>query len=218
MCAEANAVRLSLKSQNLQLDRRLLLWLATALVTATAPGWAAPAEQRAGAVEDVLGSAFAQSGAERRTLSTQTPIFIGDQVATETSSRLTARLGQSTTLRLGELARVRIDRFLANAGGVISLRAGAVFFDGPSEGARPQLQIRSPYGSIAVRGTRFFAGPSNGVFGVFVESGSVLVTGAGRSVTVRAGEGTDIARPGARPTPPKVWGPPRVRAALDSIR
>jgi ferric-dicitrate binding protein FerR (iron transport regulator) len=207
-------------SQDLQLDRRTLLCLSAALVTGVAPGWAGPAEQRAGAVEDVLGSAFAETGAERRALSTQTPIFIGDQVATETRSRLTARLGQSTTLRLGELARVRIDRFLANAGGVISLQAGAVFFDGPGEGARarPQLQIRSPYGTIAVRGTRFFAGPSNNVFGVFVESGSVVVSGAGRSVTVRAGEGTDIARPGARPTPPKAWGPPRVRAALDSVR
>ena len=207
---------MTFESRNRHFDRRCLLWLSGALLVGVAPGWAAPTEQRAGAVEDIIGSAFAESGAERRTLATQTPIFIGDQVATETRSRLTARLGQSTTLRLGELARVRIDRFLANAGGVISLRSGAVFFDGPSEGARPQLQIRSPYGSIAVRGTRFFAGPN--VFGVFVESGSVVVSGGGRRVTVRAGEGTDIARPGGRPTPPKAWGPPRVRAALDSVR
>ena len=33
------------------------------------------------------------------------------------------------------------------------------------------------FGLIAVRGTRFFAGPSNNVFGVFVESGSVVVSG-----------------------------------------
>src|SRR5438034_8864404 len=83
--------------QNLQLDRRLLLWLSGALLVGAAPGWAAPTEQRAGAVEDVLGSAFAETGAQRRILATQTPIFIGDQVATETRSRLTARLGQSTT-------------------------------------------------------------------------------------------------------------------------
>ena len=27
---------------------------------------------------------------------------------------------------------------------------------------------------------------------------------------LRAGEGTDIARPGAQPTPPKRWGEPRI--------
>jgi hypothetical protein len=55
------------------------------------------------------------------------------------------------------------------------------------------------------------------VFGVFVERGSVAVSAAGRRVVLRAGEGTDIPRPGAPPTPPKRWGEPRIRAALASV-
>jgi hypothetical protein len=68
-----------------------------------------------------------------------------------------------------------------------------------------------------VRGTRVFAGPSAGVFGVFVERGAVAVTAGGRQVTLREGQGSDIRRPGDAPTPPRPWGEPRIRAALDSV-
>jgi ferric-dicitrate binding protein FerR (iron transport regulator) len=70
---------------------------------------------------------------------------------------------------------------------------------------------------IAVRGTRFFAGPSNGVFGVFVERGSVTVAAAARQVLLRAGQGTDIHHPGAAPTPAAKWGRPRIDAAFGSV-
>jgi ferric-dicitrate binding protein FerR (iron transport regulator) len=80
-----------------------------------------------------------------------------------------------------------------------------------------KVQIRSTFGLIAVRGTRFFAGPSNDVFGVFVEQGRVTVSAAGKSVTVRAGQGTNIARPGAAPTAPAPWKEPRIQAALASV-
>jgi ferric-dicitrate binding protein FerR (iron transport regulator) len=79
------------------------------------------------------------------------------------------------------------------------------------------VRIRSAFGLIAVRGTRFFAGPSNNVFGVFVERGSVAVSAAGRRVIVRAGQGTNISHPGAAPTPPAPWGEGRIRSALNSV-
>jgi ferric-dicitrate binding protein FerR (iron transport regulator) len=79
------------------------------------------------------------------------------------------------------------------------------------------MRIRSPFALIAVRGTRFFAGPSNGRFGVFVERGSVAVMAAGQQVVLHDGEGTDVSSPGARPTPVRRWQPPRIRAALASV-
>ena len=79
------------------------------------------------------------------------------------------------------------------------------------------MKIRSSYGLIAVRGTKFFAGPSNGVFGVFVVHGSVDVTAAGKTVKVDRGFGTNIAKPGDPPTDPAAWKPPRIRAALASV-
>ena len=80
-----------------------------------------------------------------------------------------------------------------------------------------KVNIRSPFGLISVRGTRVFAGPSRGVFGVFVQHGSVTVTAGGKTVTLEDGFGTDIARRGAAPTPPARWGEERVRLALASV-
>ena len=71
---------------------------------------------------------------------------------------------------------------------------------------------------IAIRGTRVFAGPSNGVFGVFVARGSVDVTAAGKTVTLGRGFGTNIAKPGDEPTAPAAWKPPRIKAAFASVQ
>ena len=77
--------------------------------------------------------------------------------------------------------------------------------------------LRSLFGLIAIRGTRVFAGPSNGVFGVFVARGAVDVTAAGKTVTLGRGFGTNIAKPGDPPTDPAAWKPPRIKAAFASV-
>jgi FecR protein len=198
-------------------DRRWFLRhgvLALPLVLAVRPALAA---EPAGSVEDVSGEAFAEAHAVRRLLERLAPVFLGDQVGTGAASRLGMRLGRDTTLRLGENARLRIDRFLLDAGGEVTLRSGPLLFDRPVGGVPRPMQIRSPFALIAVRGTRFFAGPSNGRFGVFVDRGSVTVTAAGRRVILRDGEGTDFSAPGTRPTPVKQWGAERIRAALASV-
>ena len=86
------------------------------------------------------------------------------------------------------------------------------------------MKIKSPYGLIAVRGTKFFAGPSNAVFGVFVDHGTVVVSGGGSEVVLQAGEGTFRAASGdidlnsvAKPTAPSMWGKARIQAALASV-
>jgi ferric-dicitrate binding protein FerR (iron transport regulator) len=71
---------------------------------------------------------------------------------------------------------------------------------------------------LAVRGTQFFAGPSNGVFGIFVQRGTLEVSAAGATVTLSAGQGTDIRAPGAAPSQPVNWGKPRIDAAYESLR
>jgi ferric-dicitrate binding protein FerR (iron transport regulator) len=173
------------------------------------------AVERVGSVEEVTGEAFAELESVRRVLDRAAPVFLSDEVVTGVASRLGMRLGRDTTVRLGEQARLKIDRFLVNAGGEMTLRSGPLLFDGQPR--REGVQIRSPFALIAVRGTRFFAGPSNDRFGVFVVRGSVAVTAAGQQVILRQGEGTDIASPGAPPTPVKRWAPERIRAAIASV-
>ena len=175
----------------------------------------ARAVERVGSVEDVTGEAFAEFESARRVLDRAAPVFLSEEVVTGIASRLGMRLGRETTVRLGEQARLKIDRFVVNAGGEMMLRSGPLLFDGQPH--RAGVQIRSPFALIAVRGTRFFAGPSNDLFGVFAVRGSVAVIAAGQQVILRQGEGTDIASPGAPPTPVKRWAPERIRAAIASV-
>jgi hypothetical protein len=201
--------------QPADVDRRALLCGAGAALL-TPISALAQSPQPAGAVSDVRGEAFAIAQTERRKLERSAEVFVEELIGTGAQSRLAVQLGRETMLRLGEATRMKIDKYIIQAGGEISLESGAVLFDRTNPSPEP-MQIRSPFGLIAVRGTRFFAGPSNNTFGVFVERGRVDVSAAGRRVTVRAGQGTDIARPGAPPTRPKAWGQPRIRAALASV-
>jgi ferric-dicitrate binding protein FerR (iron transport regulator) len=171
----------------------------------------------AGEVEHIVGTASAVTKGQDRELTLRAQIYVDDLIKTGAGARLRLRLGRRTTLRLGERAQIKIDRYLADAGGDIDLLEGAILFERPGKPAATELKFRSPYGLIAVRGTRFFAGPSRGVFGVFVGAGEVEVTSAGSSVFVGPRQGTDIRRVGAPPSSPAFWKRPRIREALASV-
>ncbi|HKM62769.1 MAG TPA: FecR family protein [Acidisphaera sp.] len=168
-------------------------------------------------VEALRGEAYAMEAAGRRTLAPAAEVSVGDLVSTAAQSSLGMRLGMATEVRLGPEAQLRIDRFLVNVGGVLELARGSMVFDHAPTAGGIDVTVRSPFGLMAVRGTRFFAGPSNGVFGVFVVEGTVLVVGSNTSVEVTKGLGTDIVRPGAEPTNPHPWGAARIATALASV-
>lgn len=211
-----NASTISLASDRVLLTRRRILQVTVGLVVGF---WslAAAAQNPTGEVAAQRGDARAQiEGRESRSLNVGSAVFVSDIISTGSDARLAIAFGQKTTLRLGANSKLRIDRFIAEAGGDFELVDGVMKFehDGPStpfEG-----QFRSPYGLIAVRGTRFYAGPSNGVFGVFVVDGRVEVTGGGRSVIVESLHGTEVATPGAAPSEPKKWRKARVATLAHS--
>lgn len=198
--------------ERLPFTRRDTLMLAAALALFADPALAAA---KAGIVESLTGEGFAEGPAPRRALGPAAEIFMRELVGTGSGSRLGLKLGAATTVRLGAETRFRVERHVVESGGTYTLEAGAILYDGPRR--KGATVIRSPFGLISVRGTRFFAGPSNGVFGVFVARGEVRVTGGGSTVTVRTNEGSNIATPGGKPTPPTVWGATRVQAALASV-
>jgi ferric-dicitrate binding protein FerR (iron transport regulator) len=174
---------------------------------------AASAESAVGTVSDIKGKAFAELHKKRRNLSARSTLFLADLVNTGKESRLVARLARKTILRLGAETVVRIDKFLVEAGGEIILGSGSLLLDTPGASGKG-IKIESPFALIAVRGTRFFAGSLDGGFSVFVVKGAVDVAAGGRTVRWRAGEGTDIARPGRPPGPVKKWGPPKIAKAM----
>jgi hypothetical protein len=195
-------------------SRRQALLVGAALTLA---GGSLEAEESlAGTIEALRGDAFAEGPKPRRALQPKAQVFIGDMVETAVNSALTMHLGKATFVKLGALAKFRIDNFVVDAGGTFDLDQGPMLID--HNGTKDEnLQVRSPFGLMAVRGTMFFAGPSNDVFGVFVARGLVAVTGGGRTVILRPGLGTNIARPGDAPTEPRRWSPGRITAALRSV-
>jgi hypothetical protein len=197
-----------------RMNRRTLLASLAAACRIEDVGLAA---EPAGEVQSARGECYAQTAAVRRALAPAAAVFVGDAVGTGAQSALRLHLGQTTELRLGAESHLRIDRFLVNAGGILVLDRGALLYDHDTGGGGTDVAVRTPFGLLAVRGTRFFAGPSNGVFGVFVERGAVLVVGAYTSVLVTDGQGTDVVRPGAEPTPPHLWGAARIAAAMASV-
>jgi hypothetical protein len=201
--------------------RRLLAGAAASLLAA--PG-AAPAgaqtaapDPAAGQVESVRGAAFAELANARRTLGPAADVFVGDLVQTDQKSGVVMKLGTTTTVKLGGEARFRIDKFVIGAGGTLDLERGPLVIDREDPSRKENLQIRSPFGLIAVRGTLLFAGPSDNVFGVFVGRGAVSVSSGGRTVNLHPGQGTNIARPGDPPSDVVSWGERRIKAALASV-
>jgi hypothetical protein len=166
-----------------------------------------------GRVEEVRGTATAELGPSKRPLSSNAEIYVGEKISTADQSRVAVRLGKDTKLRLGEKASMKVDRF-QDSGGEVTLEEGPALIEKPARSAPKSVTMRSPSGDLTIRDGKAFAGPSQGVFGVLAVRGEVTVRGGGRSVRLRAGEGTDIKSPGAAPTPARRWGKARVQAAL----
>jgi ferric-dicitrate binding protein FerR (iron transport regulator) len=195
------------------LSRRAVLAGATGLAMSPVRLLAA---EGIGVVEAAQGEAMA-AGPPMRALMLAAPVYVGDEVITGNTGRLALLLGIQTRVLMGSATRLTIDRFLVDSGAEFTLGEGAIIFDRPEDEPRTPVAVVSPFALIAVRGTRFFAGPSRDVFGIFVERGNVQVVAAGREITLTAGQGTDITAPGMPPTDPATWGEARIREALASV-
>ena len=128
------------------LTRRGLLITAPALIVASASADAEGAV--AGTIEAMRGNAYAEGPKERRVLQPMADLFIGDLVETATSSAVTMHLGKVTYVKLGALAKFRIDNFVIDAGGTFDLEQGPMLIEhnsgGKSENLQGPLQTESP--------------------------------------------------------------------------
>jgi len=198
------------------LQRRKFLALGILFI----PGFSelASANTAVGSVTNASGTGSVQGLPGTRPLDIATQLFLQDLVQTGTAARASLQLGSRTRVRLGENTRFRIDQYLIDRGGDLSLGSGAAFID--TRGPQPAgLTVRSPSALIAVRGTAFFAGQeANGAFAVFVREGALDVSAAGTSVRLSRGEGTAIRQPGEPPEAPRRWSQARINRALALTR
>jgi ferric-dicitrate binding protein FerR (iron transport regulator) len=127
------------------------------------------------------------------------------------------QIGQhATEIHLGPSSQLQIDTFIAEAGGVIYLD-GAIVFDRAETAPKIDLEFQTDFGRIGVRGTRFFVGPSENAFAVFVDRGSVEVSGGGVTRNLAAGQGVNMRGKDLAPGPVEDWQDARTKAAFDWV-
>jgi FecR-like protein len=151
---------------------------------------------------------------------------MNDELRTGAKARLQVSFRDSSELTLGENAQIVVDRFVfdpdASTGeallktgvGAFRLATGKI-----SAMHDKKITVSTPYATIGVRGTDFWWGPIDGLFGVLLLSQSKLEVRneAGAVLIDKAGYGTDIdPMKGANgaPSRPYKWTPDKVARAL----
>lgn len=196
------------------LDRRQFM-------VAVAGGLAMTAQSRAaesiGSVTELTGSATADRAGRQVSLDIGTGVMVRDLIRTGSRSYLAMLLGNQTSMRLGQDTELLIDEYLLDVRGSFDLSNGALVFDRPENAAKTPTTVQTVFGQLGVRGTRFFAGPSRGVFGVFVERGALDVTAAGVTQALGPGDGVNIKAPGEAASEVAKWGQGRIDEAFASV-
>ncbi|MEZ5798036.1 MAG: FecR domain-containing protein [Paracoccaceae bacterium] len=191
------------------LSRRALLAAPAVLALSSLP---AAAAGPIGQTRSLRGSGKLVHDGRQSPLSVGMVLNEGDTVRIGAGAIAALFLHTETLIHMGPETQVTLARYLAEAGGTITI-GGALVFDRPEAAPKVDLTFQSAFGEIGVRGTRFFFGPSKGKVAVFVDRGRVTVSNAGVSRTLRGGDGVDLAR-GQPPSEVSQWKAPRIEAAF----
>ncbi|MEI8703369.1 MULTISPECIES: FecR domain-containing protein [unclassified Mesorhizobium] len=180
----------------------------------TMPSWT---ENLIGIVVTVRGAVNRKRQAKLQPLIVGSDINDGDIVATSRHSYAELKLTDGTRILLGSETEFVIDRFAALQGGTLELVTGKMVFDRPEKMPKIDVSVRTIFGMLGVRGTKFFCGPNRGVHAIFVEHGLVTVEAGGMLQPVGTGEGLEITRLGAPPSNCSMWDEKRIAEAYAGI-
>lgn len=152
------------------------------------------------------------------------PVYLNDTIETGPEARVIAVFEDETKLVLGENAMTAIDEYIFNPAAASGNRArlnvarGAFLYVSGLIGkqARPDVEIKIPYGSIGLRGTTVWGGDLD-QYGVFVLDGKVSVQTKRGSMMLSKGEGVDLASDKAAPSGRKVWGEAKIGRAVATV-
>ena len=202
------------------------------LVVGLLAGLPAQAQQPAGQVERLRGTAISISGADTSVLAQGARVHVGDVISTGPGARLLIRFDDQSTMTLGERARIIIDQLiyapagdsnqaLAVAQGVFRFVSGQI-----SQVAPQSVSVTTPVATIGIRGTTFLGGeltvgmpPGQPHYGFQVSEGAIEVIAPGGSVVLdEPGEGTFLPLTRiAAPTEPRQWTEEEAAEAEDAL-
>ncbi|MCH7937218.1 MAG: FecR domain-containing protein [Proteobacteria bacterium] len=181
------------------------------------------AEDVAGTVTRLKGSAVAMQDAMPRPLKVGEKILRGDVISTGTGARLEMKMLDEAVMTLGEKTIFVVIDYIAQGEPNAAVRLLQGAFSAVSgdmmkiAGAR--FMVETETATIGIRGTTFWGGTLDGVFEVALLDGKAVIVEnkAGRVVIDRVGEGTAIRAADVAPTPPKRWGQGKLGRAIATV-
>lgn len=198
-----------------------LILLAAALLL---PSLSALAAEEVGKVTRMQGTAMRSSEGRTSALAVNAPIHMQDEVSTGEDARLQVTFADGTQVTVGERSRLKIDAFVYRpAGGsnqlALSIAGPFRFISGKMpKGPNTAMSVTTPVATIGVRGTNFWGGPSQGVLGILLFDGAIVVrNAAGQAVMSRPRTGVDVRGPGQAPGPVTQWGQARINQAVATV-
>ena len=182
------------------------------------------AEDVAGAVVRLKGSAIAMQDAVPRVLKPGARILRGDVISTGPGARLEIRMLDDAVMTLGEKTIfVVIDYITSGAQPNAAMRLLQGAFSGVTgammKTADASFTVHTELATIGIRGTTFWGGTLDGVFGIALLDGKSITieNKAGRVVIDTVGDGTSLTAAGVAPTAPKAWSAAKFRRAIATV-
>jgi len=148
----------------------------------------------------------------------------GDIITTGNRARAYVMLIDNTELTLSENTQLDVSEYVfdeqdtSKNKAVYNIAKGAFLYVSGlvAKKENPDVTVNIPLGSIGIRGTKFWGGESEGVYGVVVGDGAVEVKTKAGAVKLAKGQGTNL-RWNKAPEAPSVWSKTRLDTAIKTI-
>ncbi|WP_373085488.1 FecR domain-containing protein [Sneathiella sp.] len=203
----------------------LISTLATIVLMATVLSPALAANMNVGEVTRLQNAATVTRQGQDTPLKLGSAIHEDDRINTGTDTRIEITFIDDTKLTIGESSQLAVEKYLFNPDkGIGTAILDAVkgpfrFITGQiGKMANKNVEVRTLVGTIGIRGTDFWGGPSLDIYGVLLLDGAISVKNSqgGRVLNTR-GTGVNLLSDNEAPGEVTAWSDARINAAVASV-
>lgn len=211
---------------------KTLAFIAVLLLAALAPASAAMVD-RSQTGNDIVGTILgvdglatvAMPGANPSAAVVNMVVHPQDVITTGPRARVFIQLIDNTELTLGEQGQMTIDDYAFDEQDNTRNRAVYTFVKGAflyvsgliAKKENPDVTVNIPYGSIGIRGTKFWGGMIDDDYGIIVGEGAVEVKTAAGATTLTKGQATTLVDKSAPPGRPENWAKDKIDRATATV-
>lgn len=206
---------------------RCILWVFIVFSFFLAATTAYAASAPVGTIVEVEGSATLTRGGNVYEAGIDTEVYLDDVISTGSKSRVFVLLIDDTEWILSENTKFKVTDFVFDPDNNTGNQARYSVLEGAfryvsglvAKKDKPDVDIKTPVGSIGIRGTDFIGGPEEGGgYGVYVNQGSVNVENAAGETLLRYGEGVVVRDRRTAPGRAQKWQDDRIRRLQERVR